>query len=214
MRLEYANYDVASNEAEFKENLIQASKYSPSVISVLPSFLKVAKSNIGENTKLATVIDFPFGVMDSDTRNLSVANSIKNGAQIIEMVVPSYYLCNRKYDKIKQDIIAQHQTCLYSNVEIRYILEYRVFSLDVLCRVAQLLLNNNIMTIVPSTGQLLDDISDNLIASAMIQKKVPALNIIANGNIWNDRHVELIKSQKLYGFRTYSLNSLQKIANN
>jgi len=211
MNIEYANYDIASNENEFKENITEVLKYNPQVISVLPSFLKLAKSCIKEHTKLACVIDYPFGVMDSEQRNQQILSIIKGGAKVIEIVIPSYYLCNRKYEKLKNDIQIQYQSCSASGVELRYILEYRTFSLDTLCRASQILFNNFVTTIIPSTGQLLDDINDNLIASALIQKKVPKIKVINNGNLWTDKQAELIISQDPYAFRCYSLNSLSKL---
>lgn len=213
MNIEYGNYDIAQNENEFKENLTEALKYDLSVVSVLPSFLKLTKAIVKDSAKIACVIDYPYGALDSEQRNQQVLSAIRSGSKIIEIVIPSYYLCNRKYEKLKNDIQVQQQSCSVSGVEIRYILEYRVFSLDVLSRASQILFNNFVTTIIPSTGQLIDDINDNLIASAMLRKKVPAMKIINNGNLWTDKQVELIISSDPYAFRCYNINGLDRIRN-
>lgn len=211
MNIEYGNYDIAQNENEFKENLIQALKYDINIVSVLPSFLKLAKTVVKDSAQIACVIDYPYGILDSEQRNQQILSAIRSGAKIIEVVIPSYYLCNRKYEKLKNDIQIQQQSCSVSGVEIRYILEYRVFSLDVLCRATQSLFNNYVTTIIPSTGQLIDDVNDNLIASAMLQKKVPAMKIVNNGNLWTDKHAELIISNSPYAFRCYNINGLDRL---
>ena len=92
--------------------------------------------------------------------------------------------CNRKYDKFREDIKNNLEICTKNNIELRYILEYRVFTYELLYKVSQILMDFGINTIYPSTGYLLDDINDNILASALINKKVP-INIICNGNIWN-----------------------------
>jgi deoxyribose-phosphate aldolase len=210
--IEYYTYDIANNETEFKDRLSLVCKLFPSVISVLPTYTKLAKSIIPENIALSTVIDYPFGTLDLKSRLCSTEHAIKNGAKIIELVAPSFFLCNRKYDKFREDINEHLALCLESGAELRYILEYRVFTSELLCKVAQILVGHNISAIYPSTGYLLDDLSDNILASALINQKVKEINIIINGNIWNSRHLEIIKTNKnIFGCKTGNLNSLSEL---
>ena len=98
------------------------------------------------------------------------------------------------------------------HTEIRYILEYRQFTYELLYKIAQILLDFNIKTIYPSSGHFLDDISDNILAAALINKRVPEINIVSNGNIWNNDHIKLVKNSKLYGLRVNSLNALELLS--
>ena len=140
--------------------------------------------------------------------------AIRNGAKIIELVSPVHLLCNRKYDKFRDDIKINQDLCLEHSVELRYIVEYRLYSYELLYKVSQILLDMGISTIYPSTGFMLDDISDNILASALINKKIPNIHIICNGNFWNNQHAELIKRAKLYGLKVNSLNALDIISKN
>jgi deoxyribose-phosphate aldolase len=157
------------------------------------------------------------GTMDSPDQGaygLKINLVSKNGAKIIELVAPSFFLCHRKYDKFREDINSHLELCTKSNVELRYVLEYRVFTSELLCKVAQILVGHNIKIIYPSTGYLLDDLSDNILASALINQKVPDINIIVNGNIWNNRHIETLKNNKhIYGCKTANTYSLSDILN-
>jgi hypothetical protein len=82
-----------------------------------------------------------------------------------------------------------------------------------LYRVSQILLDLGIDTIYPSTGYLLDDINDNIIATALINKKVP-INIICNGNIWNNSQINNISQSKIYGIKVNSINALDLLNQN
>jgi len=207
--IEFSHYDIASNEVEFKEIISKANKLKPSVISILPSYLKLAKPLISDQISLSTVIDYPFGVSDLNTRLSATEYAISNGANMIEVVAPSFFLCHRKYDKFRTDISAHTELCAKTGVELRYILEYRIFTSELLCKVAQILVGHNIKTMYPSTGHLIDDLADNILASALINQKVPDINIIISGNIWNNRHIETLKTNShIYGCKTSNIYSL------
>jgi deoxyribose-phosphate aldolase len=210
--IEFSHYDIASNEAEFKDIVGKATQLKPSVISVLPSYTKLAKNIIPESIVLSSIIDYPFGILDIKSRLASTEYAIKNGSKMIELVAPSFLLCNRKYDKFREDILSHQELCSKDNVELRYVLEYRVFTSDLLCKIAQILVGAGITVIYPSTGHLLDDISDNILASALINQKVANINIIINGNMWNNRHTQTIKANKrIFGCKTNSVYTLENL---
>lgn len=213
MNIEYAEYDIASNENEIKNNISKSLKYKPYLVSVLPYHIKNIKSILPENIKISTPIDYPCGILDIKSRICAAENAIKCGASVIDVVVPSHYLCNRKYDKFREDVKNFYDICSQNNVELRYILEYRIYSYELLYKICQILFDNNIFSVIPSTGFRLDDLADNIIASALIQKKNNNLNIVCNGNIWNKKHLELIVKSKISNIRVHSLNSLDLLTN-
>lgn len=209
MFLEYALYDIATNETEFKESVTQVLKYKIDVLSVLPLYLKIAKTLAGDLAEISCPIDYPMGLMDMRGRCVAAEQAIKNGAKIIDVVCPSILLSNRKYDKFREDIRTLNDLCLQENVQLRYFLEYRVYSYELLYKIAQILYDLGVASVLPSTGYLLDDVYDNILASGLINKKVPNINIVCNGNIWNNQQVDTIKKANLYGVRVSSLNALK-----
>lgn len=215
MIIEYSIYDISLSEDEIRKNIQEVITLKPSVISVFPPYIKLAKAltSTTSGLKIAAAIDYPFGILDTKTRGIAIENSIKSGASIINLVAQPYNFCNRKYEKFRDDIKYNKEICDKYSVEIRYILEYRVFTYELLYKVSQILLDHNINTIYPSTGYSLDDINDNILASALINKKVP-INIICNGNIWNISQINNVKKAKLYGLSLNSLNGLELIAQN
>ena len=214
MIYEYSCYDFTMKDIELVDTLKVVTKFSISSVSVLPSQVKVVKSVLNPGIKVSTPVDYPFGVLDLKSRLSIVENAVKNKTDIIEVVCPAYYLSNRKYDKFREDIKTIKEFAIANNVEVRYVLEYRQFTYELLYKVAHVLKDLGVDTIYPSTSYFLDDISDNLLASALINKKVPDINIIVTGNIWNNKHVTLIKNSQIYGIRLNSFNGLKLLCNN
>lgn len=206
--IEYSYFDIASNENEVKENLVQANRYKISGISIFPYYIKIAKTIINPDTKISCPIDYPCGILDTKSRICAVEGAIKAGANILDILVPSHYLTNRKYDKFREDIKNIKTICDLSEVHLRYILEYRIYSYELLYRICQILIEHDIDTVIPSSGYGLDDISDNILASALIYKKNPSLKIICNGNIWSPKHIDLIEKANLSHIRVNSINAL------
>jgi len=213
MITEFSTYDIATSDEELKDLLKNIIELNPQTVCVFYHHIKLAKNNLPEHIKISTPIDYPLGTSDTKTRLSAIDSSIKQGADIINLVAPSYYLCNRKYDKFRDDIKQAVELCQKNNVKLRYILEYRTFTYDLLYKVSQILSVSGIDTIYPSTGYLLDDISDNILASALINKKVP-INIICNGNIWNSNQVKNIYKTNIFGIKVNSINGLKLLQEN
>jgi len=210
--IEYAHYDIASNERETKTLVQEAAQFQPDTISVLPTYLRSIKNVCGDVTSLSTIIDFPYGIMDLKNRLSAVETAIKNGANIIEIVAPSFFLCNRKYDKFREDIDKTLDICTKNNVELRYVLEYRIFTLDLMYKASQILSVHGINVLYPSSGHSLDNLSDNILACGLISKKIDKIQFICNGNTWNDTHAELLhKNDQIYGIKCHTLNGLNLI---
>lgn len=213
MEIIYSCYDIATNEEELKTNIAEIIKLGVKNVACFPNYIKCSKA-VDPTIKTFCAVDFPFGLQDLKSRISAVEYAIKNGADVIELVAPTFFLCNRKYDKFREDIKNIVNICLQSNVEIRYILEYRSFTYELLYKASQILLENGVKTIYPSSGILLDDINDNLIAIAMITKKVADIKILATGNVWNASQVSNIKKANINGIKVNSVNAINLLCQN
>jgi deoxyribose-phosphate aldolase len=214
MIIEYSNYDVSISDEELKKSLQSAIHYNPSTISVFLNHIKLAKNIVSQtDTQISTPIDYPLGILDTKSRGIAIEAAIKAGTHIVNIVAQPSHFCNRKYDKFREDIKTNLELCSKASVELRYTLEYRVFSYELLYKVSQILMDFGINTIYPSSGYLLDDINDNILAAALINKKVP-INIICNGNIWNISQINNINRSKLYGIKVNSINGLELLSKN
>jgi deoxyribose-phosphate aldolase len=207
MLLEFSQHDATLNEHENKELILEAIKHKPSLISVFPFYIKSTSQLT--NIPIACPIDFPLGINDSKTRINMAEFAIRNGARCLDITYPAQLINNRKYEKFREDIKSFIELGIQTNIDIRYILEYRKYSYELLYKIAQILLEFGISTISLSTGYFLDDINDNIIAASMITKKAPNINIILTGNLWNKEQINNIVKSNMKGIRVSNVNGLK-----
>lgn len=213
MLIELQIVDETLSNKDIRPFIDQINTKNISKVCVLPCHLPVFKKYLIDKIKLSTIIDFPFGILSTDSRQSLIKNAIKNGAKSIEVICPSYMIVNKLYTQLKNDISTIYDICSESKVDISYVLEYRAYTYDSLYKICKILLANNINSVYISTGYKLDDIYDHLIAMTMIQKKLPDMNIIVNGNTFNSNHRNVIKMADLPIVRVNSLNAVNLFLN-
>lgn len=207
--IEYALYDTDINEIELKQNVELAIINGANCISVPFAYTKQCRA-LAKDTPviISNPIDYPLGLLDTPTRNTAILNSINNGAQKIEIVIQNNYLNFRKYEKIRQDIKSNLEICKANNVALYYYLEYRIFTHQALVKACGILQEFGLNMIYPSTGYMLDNIDDNIIATVLLHQKT-GITAIFSGNLWNDRHVQSLKKNNIDSIRTNSINTLK-----
>lgn len=210
--LEYGYYDLATNESEIKEVIKKALSFQPHSISILPYYIRTIRPIISGRTDLSCIIDYPFGLSDSSSRILSIEQAIRDGTDIIELVMSSSLLCNRKYDKLRKELEIYSGLCLSGNVQPRCVLEYKIFAPELLYKAASILSEFNINVIYPSANFLIDNISDNILAGMLIHEKNPKTNIVFSGSAWTNDQIDMVLNNKqIYGYKTTNIYTLEKI---
>jgi deoxyribose-phosphate aldolase len=210
MYVDYACYDYALSDNEFKQNIESATKLGVTNISIHPTNISLLKNH---NIKIYACIDYPYGLCDTKSRVFLISQAIKAGIGGIDIVAPTKFIVNRKYDKLRDDIRSNLELCQENNIDIRYILEYRVFNHEILAKVCEILKNLGISTVFPSTGHAIDDINDNLIAAKYLNTK-SGISVVCNGNIWTNKQIDNIKNSDVYGIRFHHLSSLELFIKN
>jgi len=105
--------------------------------------------------------------------------------------------------------------CDRYDAELRYIVDYRTYTEYMLFKICSMVAAHQVDTIYPSNNYMLDNIVDNLIASMMIAKKIPYINVIVNGNAWNEKQINLIlNTDKIYGYKTNNILTLENLSKN
>lgn len=206
MYIDYCCYDYSINEIETVNNISTAIKCGIKNIFILPYTINYIKqSYIDDSINFGCPVDFPYGLSDQKTRNFAVENIAKSKKiKYIDLMIPTKTITNRKYDKFREDIRTNLDICNQNSVILRYVLEYRVYSHEVLNKICQILKSFDIDTILPSTGTMLDNINDNIIACKFLQTK-STIKTICNGNIYLPQHIELVKNSDLHGLRIHNI---------
>jgi deoxyribose-phosphate aldolase len=207
--IEYVIYDLDLDEEEIKKKILDSKVLNINSISVPYFYTKLVKSLIKDTQIIVSnSIDYPYGLSDTKTRNEAIKNAISNGAQKIEIVIQNNLLSNRKYDKIRADVKSNTDICLSNNVSITYYLEYRVFTHHSLIKCCEIIKEFNIDNVYPSTGNMIDNIDDNIIANILLREKT-GINTIFTGNIWHKDHIQKLNKYKISQIRTNTLNGVK-----
>lgn len=209
MYIDFAIINTDLSDIEVKQNIEQVLSYNINSITVPFYLLKVIKNLIGDKAALSCFIDYPLGISDIKTRRCAIEQAYKNGATIVDIVMPQNLAANRKYDKIRDDVKSAKEFCDANNVLIRYILEYRVFDHHCLKKICEIFDDSGIQNVFPSSGLFLDNLADNILACVFLHQNSKDLNIFSSGNMWNDKHFEILNKSGLFGFRTTSKHSLK-----
>lgn len=205
MIIEY-HLDTFLNNQETKDTL-NSIKNENIVNSVLINEHQYRFANIFfHQNKINIHLDSPLGISTTASRLKSIEN-ISSKCGIISLQAPANLLINRKYDQIRKELNELKNTTPNDN-EVRYILEYRKYNYNVLCKFCDILQEYNIVTIYPSTTFFLDNIYDNIIAGKYLEKK-SNIKSIFNGDIWTTEHIDLIIKSQCHHLSIKHLPSLK-----
>lgn len=214
MYIEYACYDYSLSDDEIKNNIISALNIGIKNFAIHYTYIPLIKPILNDSgCIISSPIDYPYGLSDTKTRIYAIENAAKAGASTIDIAVPAKFIANRKYDKLRDDIRHNVSICQQYNLILRYILEYRVFNHETLAKTCQILKSLGVEYVLPSSGHMIDDINDNLIASKYLMAK-SEINIICNGNIWTSKQAESVKSSGIHGVRLHYLSGLELFLKN
>lgn len=213
MHIDFILNKTDENDTEARDNLVEALK-TDAVDSItvpyhLVKIIKPFTQHISKNIDLSCLVDYPLGISDLKTRQFAVSQAVKNGATCIDICMQQNLAANRKYDKIREDIKNIVDIGLDQNVKIRYILEYRIFDHNCLKKICEIFENFQVNYVFPSSGYFLDNLADNIIASVFLHQNSKNLNILCTGNIWTNKHFEMVNKSGLFGLRVDSVAALR-----
>lgn len=211
MQLEYVNTSCDLTDIELADLVKnEINKITEIDTVIVPQyFIKLTRGLLVDTKKVSCLIDYPLGFSDIKSRSSLSLAAIKNGANMIDIVLPASYLTNRKYDKIREDIKYQKEHLDPS--KIRYILEYRLFDHNCLKKMCEILIDAGITSVVPGSGYRIDNLADFIIASQFLKSHFENLKIILSANFWNNQHFEMISGQKFSSIRAGSIDIIKDI---
>ncbi len=91
-------------------------------VCINPSYIKVAKQLLdGSSVLVCTVIGFPLGQNDTETKVFETVKAIENGADEVDMVINIAKLKDKEYDYVLNEIKAIKKAC--GNKVLKVIIE-------------------------------------------------------------------------------------------
>ncbi len=155
--IDYTNLDPVSTVTDIKKLCQEALKYDFASVCVLPVFVPLAANILkGSSVKVTTVVGFPLGGNTTETKAFETRNSIKNGAQEIDMVINLSAFKSKAYDIVYEDIKAvvdaTKQAGVSSDIIVKVIIECVYLDDEEIVRACQLTRDANADFIKSSTG--------------------------------------------------------------
>jgi len=170
MLTEIACYNQDSTYADILETIFIASEKNVDSIAI-PSGFMGRVSEFLEHQKFSVAIDFPYGLASTQVRLHEIILAIRQGASFIDLVINNSYVKEENWRKIREDLKSCITACKQNNVELRAIIEYRLFPVKTVLLMCELLSINGISNIVNATGSVADDLSENALISYEMQTK-------------------------------------------
>ena len=125
-------------------------KYNTASICIPASYVKQAKSYVGDKLTICTVIGFPNGYSTTATKIFETSDAIKNGADEIDMVINIGWLKDKKYDDILNEINEIKDAC--NGKILKVIIETCLLTDDEKINMCEIVSNSNADYIKTSTG--------------------------------------------------------------
>lgn len=103
--INYTNLNNMISEAEMREFLEKAKEFDFNSVVVSPTYVGLAKEVLeGTDIKIGSVVGFPLGFEDSETKRAEAAALVEKGADEIEVVINLSHLKDEKYSLIEDEI--------------------------------------------------------------------------------------------------------------
>jgi deoxyribose-phosphate aldolase len=110
-------------QSQFDQLCAEALKYRFKSVCVNSGWLAyVSKILSGSGIKICSVVGFPLGAMDSQSKAAETMNAIKNGANEIDMVINVGALRSVNYNYVEEDIRSVRHAC-GKNAVLKVIIE-------------------------------------------------------------------------------------------
>lgn len=150
----YFDHTFLKPEATFddiKRLCEESMDYNFYSVCVNQSYVSFAKSLLKDkNIKVCTVVGFPLGANDTETKVFETERSLKLGADEIDMVMNIGYMKSKKYEFITQEIRRIKNVC--GDRILKVIVETSLLTLEEKKIVVGLLMEGNADFIKTSTG--------------------------------------------------------------
>lgn len=96
---------------QIKEIIDDGVAFGTASVCIPPSFVKRAAEYAQGKVKICTVIGFPNGYCTTAVKVFETADAVANGADEIDMVIDIGMVKERRYDDLKEQIVAIKEAC-------------------------------------------------------------------------------------------------------
>ena len=211
MLTEIACYDQDSTFSDILETVFVASQYDANV--VIPSGFMPKVDGFLKDHTFAAAIDYPYGINRTQVRIHEIILAIRQGASTIDLTLNPSNIVERNWVKVKEDLQNCLAVCKQNNIELRPIIEYRLFDKKTVMELCSLIKRVGLYKIINSTGYMVDDFQDNALTTFEIQRDTD-LSVIYCGPVRTNEHYDILKQMNIHAIRFTSPKLAEIILSN
>ena len=194
------------------ETIFTSAQQEMHCVSLPSGFMSRVNEFLGDQ-KFAAAIDFPYGLSTPQVRLHEIILAIRHGAALIDLVLNSSYIKEQNWRKVKDDLKSCLTICRENDVELRPIIEYRLFAPKTVLMLCEILHRMHVNFLINCTGSFVDDLDDNAIMCHEIQNKT-GLSVITCSKLIDKKYFNLFSSMDIYGIRFTSPKIAENILKN
>jgi len=211
MKIEIACVNKSSDYNELVELYHKSADPRISTLCI-PSSLINRYPELTTYLDICGIVDYPHGLADTSVRVFESLFFAKRGVSKIDLVLNNIHVAEWNLYEIENDAKAVSNVCLEYDIELRIILEYKLFNPHKLRKVCDMLYSLGVKTVVTATGQIADTTVDHAIFGYEVNT-ISGLDVIMCSRLWSQRHIDVFKNVNPSGFRFISLDSAKTYLN-
>ena len=183
--INYTNLNNIISEAEMMEFLEKAKELNFNSVVISPTYVPLAKKVLSDtNIKIGSVVGFPLGFEDIESKIAEAEHLIKKGADDIEVVLNLSYLKDEKYELLEKEI--EEIKNAIGNNTLKVIIETKALEDYEKANASKIAEKSGADFIKTSTGFVSPNhIFENVNDINIIQKYAPKIKIEIYGGINN-----------------------------
>ena len=140
-----------ATKEDFLKLFNEAKEYDFLGVCVNSAYVKLAKECLkGSNVKIVTVVGFPLGACNSETKAFEAKTAIRDGADEIDMVINVSALKDKDYEYVLDDIKSVKNEC--KNVKLKVIIETDLLTKEEIVKACELCVEAKADLVKTSTG--------------------------------------------------------------
>ena len=126
MLTELACYNQDSTYNDIMQAVFIAAEKDVNSVAIPSGFMSRVNDFL-KDQKFSAAIDFPYGLSGTQVRLHEIILAIRQGASFIDLVINNSYIKEENWRKIREDLKACLSLCQANDVNLRAIIEYRLF---------------------------------------------------------------------------------------
>ena len=149
--IDHTTLTAEKNEQDILTLCNEAIEHGFYSVCINSGYIPLAKEKLaGSNVKICTVVGFPLGANLTSVKAFEIQESIKAGADEIDMVINVGWIKSQKWDTVKQDIQAVFDAC--DGTPLKVILETCLLTKDEIVKACEICKEIGVAFVKTSTG--------------------------------------------------------------